>query len=186
MRIAILTKIIKLKFLVLILILMPAGLLAEGDPHESKLKAAYIFTFAKFSDWSNTKGLEKGVSDEGVTLNVCSTLGADMGEALNEIKGQKVGDIAIAVTHIGKGIDPGFCHIFYIDHASEDYWLNELQGRHGILTVGESDKFLKKGGIIQFYLKRGKLRFSIHLSHLRQAQVSIEGRMLRLAKTVGR
>ncbi len=62
--------------------------------------------------------------------------------------------------------------------------LSGLRGE-SILTVGESDAFLDKGGIINFVLEQGKVRFEINDRAAEEAGLKISSKLLRLAKREG-
>jgi hypothetical protein len=51
-----------------------------------------------------------------------------------------------------------------------------------VLTVGESPDFLRQGGIINFVLEDGKVRFEINQDAATQADLRISSRLLRLAR----
>ena len=51
-----------------------------------------------------------------------------------------------------------------------------------VLTVGESARFTKLGGIIRLYKENEKLRFEINVSRAQLAGLRISSKMLGLAK----
>jgi iron complex outermembrane receptor protein len=52
------------------------------------------------------------------------------------------------------------------------------------LTVGESDEFVRHGGMIGFCLEENKIRFDINLKAAQRGNLKISSRLLLLAKTV--
>ena len=58
-----------------------------------------------------------------------------------------------------------------------------LNGR-AVLTIGEQDKFLEKGGIVNFVREKKKIRFEINLNVAEQARLQIRAKLVRLAKRV--
>ena len=55
-------------------------------------------------------------------------------------------------------------------------------GSSPVLTVGESERFTKLGGIIRLYKENEKLRFEINVSRAQLAGLRISSKMLGLAK----
>jgi hypothetical protein len=51
-----------------------------------------------------------------------------------------------------------------------------------VLTVGESPDFVRQGGIINFILEEGKVRFEIDPANAERARLRISSRLLRLAR----
>ena len=53
-----------------------------------------------------------------------------------------------------------------------------------IVTVGEDEKFLRRGGMINFVLEDGKLRFQINTDAVGRSGINISSKLLSLAKIV--
>jgi len=53
-----------------------------------------------------------------------------------------------------------------------------------VLTVGESPEFLDQGGIINFLLKDGSVRFEINLEPARIARLKLDANLLTVAVSV--
>ena len=53
-----------------------------------------------------------------------------------------------------------------------------------VLTVGESEDFLRQGGIIRFCMEDRKVRFEVNEDASRRAHLSVSSRLLLLAKNV--
>ena len=53
-----------------------------------------------------------------------------------------------------------------------------------LLTVGESDQFLDRGGVINFAKKDGKVRIEIDLDAARRGQLQISSKLLKVADLV--
>ena len=53
-----------------------------------------------------------------------------------------------------------------------------------LLTVGEMDNFLEQGGIVNFVLKKKKVKFEINLDAAKQAKLLFKSTVLKLAKRV--
>ena len=53
-----------------------------------------------------------------------------------------------------------------------------------VLTVSDGKGFLRSGGVIEFYIQDGRMRFIINLDALDRAGVRLSSRLLELAKTI--
>jgi hypothetical protein len=76
------------------------------------------------------------------------------------------------------------CHILFV-HASERKRFRSLAGKirgSGILTVGETQGFTADGGVINFKLEDGKVRFEIDVDAAGRERLRISSKLLSLAK----
>ena len=70
--------------------------------------------------------------------------------------------------------------------ASEKQVLEILRGLSGVsvLTVGDRAGFARKGGIINFVLDNGRVRFEINVKAAERAHLKISARFLTVAKGI--
>jgi hypothetical protein len=54
----------------------------------------------------------------------------------------------------------------------------------GVLTVGETQGFLGDGGVVNFKVEEGKVRFEINMEAAGQERLHISSKLLRLAQIV--
>jgi hypothetical protein len=78
------------------------------------------------------------------------------------------------------------CHVLFICESEKKHFkeINELLRHHSVLTVSDTNEFLKSGGMINFILERSKVRFEVNLTAAEKAKLDIRSQLLRLAKTV--
>jgi hypothetical protein len=55
-----------------------------------------------------------------------------------------------------------------------------------VLTVGESDEFARRGGMINFVLEQDKVRFEINVSRVEQGGLKLSAQLQKLASAVRR
>lgn len=154
---------------------------AQGA-EEYKVKAAFLYNFAKFVEWPG-----EALSDEGSPI-VIGIVGADpFGSALDRtIKGQTAQGRPLAVRRLKSGQDLKGCHILFIS-ASETRRIPQiLDGIRGssILTVSEVEQFAHIGGIINFFIEQNKLRLEINVDTAGRARLKISSKLLSVAKVV--
>lgn len=173
------------RFLLLATLLVLLGLAAPGystdTPGEYKVKAAYLYNFAKFIRWPDS-----AFQDTEAPL-VIGVLGTNyFNGALQPLASKNVRNRVIAIKHFKTLSEVKNCQLLYISKSEQqnlDMILKKL-ATQSILTVGDFKNFVDLGGIIQFVNRRNRLRFSINLTVASQNNIQIEAQLLSLAADV--
>lgn len=169
------------------LVLVAAPVHGQGVvASEYAVKAAFLYHFAKFIEWPESVG---GPSPSEVNLCV---VGADpFGDALDELAARGVEGLAdgarVRVRHV-TGVTPkGGCHIAFISNSERSRLAIHLAGAVAghVVTVSELTGFAESGGVIQFVLEDGKVRFWINRTAAERVGVRMSSRLLALARIVG-
>ena len=147
------------------------------EPH---VKAAFLYNFLKFVEWP------ADVLAAGPII-VCvagSPAAADsLKAALRQGRPQ---DHDVTVIEVGLDAEPHGCHLVYIaraDDASARRWLIKLNGSTAF-SVSDCARFTRLGGIANFFVEDGRLRFAVNVDAARRASLHISSRMLALATIV--
>jgi uncharacterized protein DUF4154 len=156
---------------------------AEMKPSaEYQLKAVFLFNFAQFVEWP------PDAFPETNTPFVIGVLGEDpFGSYLDEtVRGEKANNRALIVQRYRHVHEVKGCHILFISRSETDRLDQILAALHGqkILTVGDSDGFAGRGGMIRFVTERNKIRLKINLETARAAGLTISSKLLRPAEIV--
>jgi hypothetical protein len=157
---------------------------APGSPdREHRVKAVFLFNFAQFVDWPDSAF---SAQDDPLVVGI---LGEDpFNTYLDEVvRGEKVKDHPITVRRYKRIEDVKDCHILYISPSQSPIpapMLNQLKARH-ILTVGESEDFFQRGGMVRFATENGKIRLKINLEEVQEADLMVSSKLLRLADVSG-
>jgi hypothetical protein len=185
---------------VLCLVLLTA-LNAQAEPSsaqykEYEVKAAFIFNFLKFVDWPK----EKMADDPNqITIGI---IGKDpFGSAVDIFKGKTIEDRKVVAMRF-EGLEQlnklaesdknerleaiKNCHLLFIC-SSEQKQIREITDivdKHAVLTVGDTEQFIESGGIINFFMEEGKIRFDINLAAAKKAGLEMRSQLLRLARKV--
>ena len=159
--------------------------LANDSPQEYKLKAAFLYNFAKFVKWP-----ESQLPTQDPVITFCVTDLSLFPGQLENIARKQVGNRSLIIKEVNAStsdIDAvlGSCHLLFVDESEESFVFKYKDKLTHVLTVGENNAFHAQGGMISFYQQNGKLRFSIHIGHANKAGITINSRLLRLAKVVG-
>ena len=166
-----------MRFTVFALVLVAStALRAQEVPLEYRVKAAYLFNFAKFVEWPGP----------GATgpITICVAGRNVFGEALTDtVRGEAINGRPLAVRVILEP-QPG-CHIVFVPRgaAAPAY----LRGTRSFpsLTVGEAPDFIEQGGIVNFKLEGANVRFEIDAGAAEKSGLRISSRLLRLARGTG-
>lgn len=164
----------------LFLALMPAG--AQPQTEEYRVKAAFLFHFAQLVDWPSDS-----LGDDKNPLTFC-TFGKDpfQGDLDATLQGKSIGSRSLRVRHLKQAQEIQGCQILFLGEGERDQLVPLLAAmkRDAILTVGETDGFVKQGGMIGFCLENSKVRFDVNVDAAARAKLKISSRLLLLAKNV--
>lgn len=166
--------------LAILVLLWLAGSASAQSEIEFKVKAAFLFNFAKFTEWPPGRL----TSTEPLVIGCFS--GPDFIEALEAtVAGRTVGSRRILVKRVGGADDLRGCHILFVARAQDDSATALLaRGKQmHILTVGESAGFTARGGMIGFVLADGGVKFAINQQQTDLAGLKISSKLLGLAVT---
>ncbi len=162
---------------------LAAQVQAQGAS-EYSVKAAFLYNFAKFVEWP------PGAFENGGTPLIVGVVGSDpFGGTLDQaIQGKAVNGRQLIVRRFSLGQNLRECHILFISSSERKRLpqiIDSLRGT-GVLTIGEMDQFNQQGGIINFVIDRGKVRFEINAGAAEQARLRLSSKLLALAKSVRR
>jgi hypothetical protein len=149
---------------------------------EYQVKAAFLYNFAKFVEWP-----AQAFKKPNAPIVICVLGRNPFGSALEDvIRGKSVEGRAFTLRPVEDGEEASACQILFVV-SSEGKRFRSLWGNPkpaGILTVGEVQGFASGGGVINFKLEGGRVRFEINLQAAEQAQLHISAKLLSLAEIV--
>jgi len=148
-------------------------------PKEYQLKAAFLYNFAKFVQWP-----DKSFSDASSPL-VIGVLGRNpFGDELEKaVQGRTANGRAIVVKQV-QNIGAAHAVQLLFVPAADDSRLTELKEicqNQGILVIGESAGFIKRGGMVSFKVEGDNLRFEVNTSAAAGAELKFSAQLLKLA-----
>jgi hypothetical protein len=94
------------------------------------------------------------------------------------VQGRKV-----VVQKISRVPSPGTCQIVFVGRPQDDSIDIGAFGR-GVLTVGEGEDFVRRGGMIGFVVDNRRITFNINWRVSETAGLKLSSRLLGVAKTV--
>jgi hypothetical protein len=167
--------------IVYVLLAVPCVNQAAAGEIEAKVKAAYIYNFTLFTDWS-TEGNET-LTDP---INIC-VFGTDtIGGLLEELSDRMVKGRPLKVLYLKEISKSRKCHIFFISRSEEQQLPLILQKLHGanILTVSDIPRFSQKGGVIGFMIESERVKIEINLRAAKRAGLKFSAKLMEIARIV--
>ena len=150
--------------------------------NEYKVKASCLFNFAQFVEWP------AAAFADATSPIVIGILGDDaFGPFLDQlVQGEKVRNRPLTVRRARTVDEAKGCHILFISKSEASGLAAILASVEpsGVLTVGETEGFARCGGVINFYLDGGRLRFEINPGAAGRCGLKISSQLLSLGKLV--
>jgi len=149
---------------------------------EYEVKAAFLFNFAKFVEWP------ADAFDDPKSPIVVGILGDDPFGSIIEktVAGKTVREKEFVIKRSRRIEDVERCHILFVS-SSEEARLREILDKvknSNVLTVGDTEGFAGRGGIINLTKEQNKVRFEINVDAAKRAGLKISSKLLKLAKVV--
>lgn len=149
---------------------------------EYKVKAGYLFNFARFIEWpesafpSTNSPFVIGVLDEAEASPVLRSLFKG-----KQVNGRPVEVKTVFAETIGRDI-----HILLVTRAAAKTpeELRKFAGSASMLMVGETDEFAERGGTIAFVREEESVRLTLCLEHATEAGLKVSSQLASVAKLV--
>jgi hypothetical protein len=149
---------------------------------EYQVKAAFLFNFAKFVEWP-----ADAFPGADAPLQIC-VLGQDpFGHEFEEMIADKtVNAHRIEIIHPSGVPQAKACQVIFVASSERQQAREILRGLRGasVLSVGDTSGFAKMGGIINFVLDDGRVRFEVNVKAAERAHLKISARLLTVAKLI--
>lgn len=145
-------------------------------PTEQQLKAAFLYSFAKFVEWPGEAGLAPSE-----TFDLCISGSEQYAVAHDYLAGKSVRGRPVEVRPVRGAADAAGCKMLFVS-AGADPLQGALAGVRGpVLTVGESGNFIPSGGMINLVRADNRLRFEIARDAGERAGLRFSSQLLKLA-----
>ncbi len=139
---------------------------------EYQVKAAMLYNFTRFITWPEAGDVE-----------LCLVGDNPFDGALEALAGKPAAAGAFRIQRIGDTRALAACDMVFISAGSREQQavvLEALAGRP-VLTVSDNVNFIQAGGIVQFIISDGKVRFAINPDAAERAGLRISSKLLGLA-----
>lgn len=151
----------------------------ESPPSEYQVKAAFLFNFAKFVEWPPESF---STATAPIVIGILGDNPFD-GDLERTVQNKIVNNRPFVVRQLHSAMEATNCHILFISNSEKKRLSEIIQSLHGtdVLTVGETDRFIEMGGIINFVQESSKIRFQINDDAAKTARLKISSKLLNLA-----
>lgn len=159
-----------------------SGLCAEID--EYQVKAFFLYNLARYVEWP-TQSFKSRNDPIVICILGPNPFGASLERAVDR---REVDGRAFVVRQFAADDVSGACHILFVNACERKRFRSlapSMKGA-GVLTVGDSQGFAGEGGIINFKLENGKVRFEINLQAAEREHLRISSKLLSLAQIAGK
>ena len=161
---------------------MPALGQAREELSPAERKAAVIAKVPAYVTWP------RQLDGAGTPL-VIGVVGEDPFDGLLEklVEGSRIDGRTVSVKYFPASAGIGKCDLLFVPAAQQARWLESRRANpaaEGILTIGETDDFLKMGGMIRIVQAR-KYKLEIHLNNARSAGLTISSKLIDISTVVG-
>ena len=161
------------------LVCLPARTAAQQGL-EYEVKAAFLYNFISFVTWPSTT-----FAAPSDPLRVC-VVGADpFGSVLDRtMEGGSSGTHPLIVERVRDEGGLSRCAVVFVPRAADARASAVIRAvaSRAVLTIGESPEFLEKGGMINFVLEGGKVRFDVNVPTAAARGLVLSSRLLRVAR----
>jgi len=149
--------------------------------HEYRIKAAFLYNFAKFIQWPKSAFI-----DPERTVFICILGKGPIMGALQSLSAKTVQGRRIVISHSKNLRSVKGCHILFVTKSEKSrikHTISKFKGSP-VLTVSDMDDFVKAGGMIGMVRVENKIRFQINLVSAQDSGLKISSQLLKLAQDV--
>ncbi len=147
---------------------------------EYQVKAVYLYKLLKFTNWEETN---TSTEERFLTIGIFGD--SPLIEGLSELKAKNpdFNPKIIRLDSVEKLPTLNVLFISESENFNQKKIIDALGGKP-VLICGEEENFLENGGMINFLLQDGKVRFDINLRELKISGIKLSSRALRAANRV--
>lgn len=153
---------------------------AMEGPLEYQVKAAFLLNFTKFVKWPPT-----AFAAVDSPIAICLWGSDPFGKVLDQIVAEEVVDgRKVIVRRIKEAPVPHACQALFVNGTGKDVPGGLAGLGPGVLTVGEGEGFVRRGGMIGFVVENRRVRFGINESAAEAAGLKLSSKLLNVARSV--
>jgi hypothetical protein len=149
--------------------------------NEQTIKAGLVYNFLKYTSWPDGSAPQKSGH-----LTVCLFGLSPQDSYLSPLQGQSAQQVPIDLIRKDDAADTGKCNMVFVDSESDDKsklpdLLGFLKDQH-ILTVSDMENFTRMGGMVELAMADKRITLLVNRKSVNRAGLTIQGRLLNLAK----
>lgn len=169
--------------LIVLVASLPLSLRAADGPSEAQVKAAFLLNFPKYVEWPATAFSE---TNSPVVVGIFAQDSvADEFAVMSQkkvIDGHPVQLLRVDSIDHCQG-----CHILFIGGNENSKVAEALTKLHGsnVLTVGESEDFIERGGMIELARRERRVVMEVDIDPIHEAGLKVSSKLLAVATVKG-
>jgi hypothetical protein len=145
---------------------------------EPSLKAAFIYSFAKFTQWP------PDILPVTATFTACVLGDSPIRDALERtVKGRQLSGRVVIVSQVQLDGALRSCHLLYVSGVTpaQASVIVAAVKDAPVLTISDVDNFAQRGGIAQMFVENGKMRFDLNVEVAKRSRLQLSSKLLVLA-----
>lgn len=156
------------------------GYAALLSADEEALKVAFVYNFAKFSEWPNAVGVT-----EHESLLICVLGRISFQRHLAVIDGKVIGNQRLIVDYLHDLLEISRCHILLAGELEANARAAALGAAQPfpVLTISDQHDFIVSGGMVEIFESGHQLRFRVNREKIETAGIKLSSHVLKLATT---
>lgn len=164
------------------LLLCIAPSLLARDTKESAVKAAFVYNFARFTEWP-----EESFRQSPNKFKLCLVGDKPNQQFFSNLMDKRIGERPIFIEIRSRLINLNLCQIIFISGSDRSLIPRILAAVEfePVLTIAEMTGFAEIGGIFNIIKIDGKIRFQANTKAIKRSRLKISSRLLKLAQIVG-
>jgi hypothetical protein len=147
-----------------------------------EIKAAFLYNFALHVEWPAS------AFDTPNSEILIAVLGEDpfKGFLDNAVKDKTAQGRSLKVLHPAKPGELAKCHILFVPDGEKEHMtkVREFVKDGPILVVGESEKLLEQGVVMNFFIEEKRVRFALSLKAAKKQNLKIGSKLQKIARVV--
>ena len=152
---------------------------ALPEATEYDVKAAFIYNFARFTEWPST-----AFENPTDPIRICIVGDDPFGNTLDEIvRGKTLAQHSLVVARVGTPAGARDCHIAFVSRADNERLgsvLTAVRDRP-VMTIGDTEDSAQRGAVLGFLIQNGRVRFAINTEAAKRAGLVLSSQLIKLA-----
>jgi len=154
---------------------------ADGST-DAQVKAAFVYNFAKFTEWPAAS-----FASPQAPIRLCvSNVDETQAKAFAAIEGKPVQGREVRIKRSPTSAEIGECNILYVgdDDARRAQMALQAARNASVLTVSDNEGFIDSGGVIGLVYADNRIQFEVNLAAAQRAGLKIASQVLKIARLV--
>jgi hypothetical protein len=156
--------------------------MALSSATESEIKATFLFNLGRFITWP-----ANAFSDSLSVFRICVLGQAPFKEELDiVVRDQRIAGHVVKIERLTQVEDTGNCHILFVSDSEQLRLLSIFKwiAQQPILTVSDIENFVRQGGMVEFYPRRGQIRLIMDPQMIKEVGLKPSARLLSISDLV--